>query len=185
MGQKLIDETGNAYGTLTVIKPIKKEGIRKTLWHCQCACGNTIDCSGSDLRTHRRTSCGKHCNAVIQEKSHIIYGFLEVLYQDPIPAKDFPDHCIHWYCKCLKCNTIKSVSGKSLRNGDAISCGCIESKGEQIIAQILNENNINFKKEIKFENLKSNTNTPLRFDFGIYNNNTLVCLIEFQGRQHT
>jgi hypothetical protein len=48
-----------------------------------------------------------------------MYGFLEVIKKDETPAKNFSDHTIHWICKCHLCGTIKSVSGRSLRNGDA------------------------------------------------------------------
>lgn len=42
------------------------------------------------------------------------------------------------------------------------------------------------KKEIKFDDLKSSVNEKynLRFDFGIYKDGNLVCLIEFDGEQH-
>ena len=177
-----IDETGNVYGNLTVLYPIRPENSRKIMWHCQCECGNTIDCYGSDLRLGRRTSCGNHCNNVKDEKNKI-YGFLKILQKDDTPAINFPDHSVHWICECQLCGTIKSMSGRSLRNGTAQSCGCAESLGERYIAQILQELGFKYEKEYKFSDLVGDTGIPLRFDFYAHKNG-IKFLIEFQGIQH-
>lgn len=58
------------------------------------------------------------------------------------------------------------------------------SKGEEKIMKILNQNNILFKKEVSFKDLNGSKNTPLRFDFAIYRNNKLFCLLEIDGEQH-
>lgn len=59
------------------------------------------------------------------------------------------------------------------------------SKGELKIINILKENNINYKNEIEFTDLKSQKNKPLRFDIGVYNNNNqLICLIEYDSEIH-
>lgn len=181
MPKKLIDETGHIYGKLTVIKSIRTAEMRKTGWLCQCQCGNTIICSGSDLRTGKRTSCGKHCNSVKNEIGKT-YGFLTVLRRDPTPATEFADKSVHWICQCNLCNTQKSISGRLLRNSQAKSCGCLKSAGEQAIAKYLSSNNIQYQKEYSFADLVDIQ--PLRFDFAIFNNNQLLGLIEFQGRQH-
>jgi hypothetical protein len=67
-----------------------------------------------------------------------------------------------------------------LRSGDTCSCGCIFSKGEAKVEKCLKEMNIFFKREYSFEDLKTDKNYPMRFDFAIFNkNNTLQCLIEY------
>lgn len=182
MGQKLIDETNNVYGKLRVLYPVREDGMRKTMWYCQCECGNNIVCNGSELRAGKRTSCGKRCNSQIDETNNV-YGFLKVLYKDSTPATCFPDKSIHWICECQICKTIKSVSGRALRNGNAKSCGCLKSTGEQYLALYLNELNIPYEKEYSFSDLIGNSQ-PLRFDFAIFNNQKLIGLIEFQGKQH-
>lgn len=180
-----INETGKKYGSLTVLEPIRRKQDRKTMWKCQCDCGNIIICSGSDLRSNKRTSCGKHCNNIKKEAPGTIYGFLKILKQDPTPAKNYADKCIHWICECLNCGNIVSISGKNLRNGDTCSCGYIKSKGELYIIQYLKENNIKFIYQQSFPDLTSQYNNKLlQFDFGIYQNNQLDYLIEFNGNQH-
>ena len=55
-----------------------------------------------------------------------------------------------------------------------------------LIAQYLRERKINFNSQVSFPDLfYKSKDVPLKFDFGIYdNNNKLVLLIEFQGVQH-
>lgn len=183
MPPKLIDETGNVYGALKVLKPIRTPEMRKTMWLCQCSCGEQKIFNGSELRAGKRTSCGKHCNNYIDETGNT-YGFVKVLEQDKTPANTFPDRSIHWICECQLCKSIFSTSGRRLRNGDTKSCGCLKSNGESSIISFLNKNNYNYLKEYSFDDLLSNKHKPLRFDFAIFENNNLKFLIEFQGRQH-
>lgn len=178
-----IDETNNIYGSLKVIKPIRRPEDKKTKWYCECTCGNSIICSGSELRTGKRTSCGKHCNNYKNEEGKT-YGFLKVLKRDETPPSCFADKTVHWICKCLNCGNIKSISGKNLRNGDTQSCGCIKSLGEKYILNYLIKNNYNYVYQKTFDDLIGNS-LPLSFDFAILNDNQQIeFLIEFQGEQH-
>ena len=91
------------------------------------------------------------------------------------------DNYALWECKCLNCERITQVSSRVLKG--QISCGCIKSKGEAKISQLLSNMGIKYKKEVKFDALKDEDH--LRFDFGIYNKQEqLIALIEFQGKQH-
>lgn len=58
------------------------------------------------------------------------------------------------------------------------------SKGEDRIVKILNKENIQYKREVTFPQLKGKKNNLLRFDFGVYKNEKLLFLIEFDGIQH-
>lgn len=58
------------------------------------------------------------------------------------------------------------------------------SKGETLIRTILSQNKINFKEQYVFKNLKSPKGKSLMFDFAIFKNEQLHCLIEYQGIQH-
>ena len=84
MPAALIDETGNTYGSLTVLKPIRTPEMRKTMWLCECSCGEQKIFNGSELRAGKRTSCGKNCNNIKREKPGTIYGYLKVLEQDSL-----------------------------------------------------------------------------------------------------
>ena len=57
------------------------------------------------------------------------------------------------------------------------------SRGEERIATILTRNHIRFQREVMLPYVKRKK--PLRYDFGIFNNqNQLIALIEFNGKQH-
>lgn len=57
------------------------------------------------------------------------------------------------------------------------------SKGEDKINLYLKENNINYLRQYKFSDCFYKY--PLHFDFAIFDkNNNLICLIEYQGKQH-
>ena len=67
-----------------------------------------------------------------------------------------------------------------LKSGATFGDGCQRSKGELKIKEILNNASIQFQTEYKFEQCKIKT-FPAKFDFAIFQNNNLICLIEFQG----
>ena len=71
------------------------------------------------------------------------------------------------------------MTKKYLGNGHKTSCGCLRSKGEQKIIQILQENNILFEKEKTFENcFYPDTGGMCRFDFYLPDYNILI---EYDG----
>ena len=92
----------------------------------------------------------------------------------------------YWWCKCNCGNpNLIQVESSHLKNGHTISCGCVKSKGEDRIVQLLIENNISFKKEYTFSDLKGINNGIPRYDFAIFNDkNELQYLIEYHGNQH-
>lgn len=55
---KKINEVGNVYGDLTVIKEGKKDRFKQTYWICRCSCGNITEVRGSDLRQGKSKGCG-------------------------------------------------------------------------------------------------------------------------------
>ena len=174
------EEIGNRYGHLTVIDFAYIKD-RRYYWKCKCDCGNIENISGRDLRNGTRTQC-LQCNKenrVIQyiDETGKRYGHLTVIEYD----KEKSGKNAYWKCKC-DCGNIISVEGAHLREGHTISCGCIKSKGEEKINQILTENNINYKTQVSFNDLRNKN--LLRFDFGIYKDNILQYLIEFDGEQH-
>lgn len=68
-----------------------------------------------------------------------------------------------------------------LNSGRTQSCGCIRSKGNQLILKELQKSDYIFDKEYKI-----NYNDKIYFfDFVIFNkDNRIKCFIEFDGQQH-
>lgn len=176
----MINETGNRYGKLVVIKPDYSKG--KLKWLCQCDCGGEALVDGADLRRGHTKSCGCYQKQRTSEASVVDYtgqrfGELLVLERDMnYTGKQIKTH---WFCKCLACGNITSIASDCLKRGQ-LSCGCINSKGEYKISCLLNNNHIRYKKEFTFDNYKNR-----RFDFAILDNNdNPIRLIEFDGIQH-
>lgn len=125
---KLINEVGNRYGRLLVIKPIKVNN--RTLWECKCDCGNIINVSGTSLRTQNTKSCG--CLQKDKARSNFIdltgkkFGLLTVLYRDEDKPKGHGKP-VFWICKC-ECGNIISIQGNHLKSGHTKSCGCYKPK---------------------------------------------------------
>lgn len=107
-----------------------------------------------------------------------VFGKLRV-----IGKSDKSDRRLRWICEC-ECGNIIVLKGDTLRQNLQQSCGCINSKTELFIANLLRENNIMFIQQYSFEDLITESGTRLRFDFGIIKNNQLAYLIEYDGEQH-
>lgn len=61
----------------------------------------------------------------------------------------------------------------------------LSSSGEVKIHNILKDHDIPFTEEYEFDDLISSSGRHLRFDFAIFDDdNDLICLLEFNGRQH-
>ena len=194
---KLIDLTGKDFGYWHVLERGPNDKSGRAMWLCHCTlCDQTTKMvSGCHLRGGRSTSCGctkmeKMHQASIKDESKKTYGFLfveRIATEEEKPRKEVQS--VYWNCTCLKCgrkNVI--VKGDYLRNGDTTSCGCIQSKNESIIAQMLDNLGLFYQQEYTFEDLTSTGRQcdKLPFDFAIFNkyNNKLLYLIEYDGIQH-
>lgn len=54
----LIDEMGNRYGRLIVVRRARNSSAGQARWVCQCDCGNEIVVFGQNLRRDYTKSCG-------------------------------------------------------------------------------------------------------------------------------
>lgn len=144
------------------------------------------------MRGGRTTNCGcvrmeKMRQATIKDETGKEYGFLHV---DRIATEEEKPRAnktgVYWSCTCKNCGrTNVIVFGDYLRNGDTTSCGCIQSKNEAKIAKILDKNNIKYISQYWLPDLYSfNKKDKLYFDFAIFNNETLLYIIEYDGIQH-
>lgn len=191
---KAIDITGQNFNGIQVIERDLEEEKRhtskgSTYWKCKCYCGNTFTTLRSSLISGKTKSCGclrkkvskihmhnLSSNNFIDETGHK-YGKLTVICK---VENNSNRKGVLWKCVC-DCGNEKDVIGSDLRNGTVSSCGCIgKSKGEYLIEQLLDKNEINFIKEYpQFIN-----NIKMRFDFAIFNNDKIAYFIEFDGEQH-
>ena len=172
---------GQRFGHLTVIEDTGKRLHRSIIWKCKCDCGNEHEVTSNNLNGGQVNSCGKQdCpyHKTFENLKGQRFGKLVAMY--PTSMKD-GSH-MYWVCQC-DCGNQHEVSSNNLKRGSTQSCGCIATSiGEMNIKKILEDNNIEYKEQITFDDLRNIK--PLRYDFGIYENGKLVRLIEFDGIQH-
>ena len=77
-----------------------------------------------------------------------------------------------------------NVQGSNLVTGNTMSCGCLHSVNEEKIIKILQKHNIKYKTQFSFDDLIGKQK-KLRFDFALFKEDKLLCVIEYQGSQHT
>ena len=191
LSKRVKDISGQKFDRLTVIFPsILKANDGSILWVCHCDCNNDnyILATGGDLRRKNFHSCGSREDKIFVQEKELNKRYTELNGKvfNQIKVLDFnysKDRRIYLKCECLICGSIFTARKDAIKTGHITSCGCIHSKGEYSISQILNNKNIPFKKEYSF--LDCRDVNPLRFDFALFDKNTnLVGLIEYQGIQH-
>lgn len=125
----------------------------------------------------------KYCDSVkvnnlmsikeVQEKiDERFFGTIQIL--------DYNGQLKKNHYKCLKCGLIFTQQQTCLMQSRGCpKCDRYKSLGEKQIQKILIENNIDFKEQVKVQDL------PLQsFDFGVYEFGKLKYFIEVQGEQH-
>lgn len=182
---KIKDERGHKYGKLLVKSFAGFNDRKEALWHYQCDCGEIEVRSGAVLRQAKiNTSMCKKCLAKnVSERrwkdlSNTVINSLLVIERIGTAKNGSP----LYKCRCLNCGNILTIQATHLTDNSQISCGCINSKGEYLIRQILQSLNMEYATQYTFSDCKDKK--VLRFDFAIFKDSQLKCLIEFQGQQH-
>ena len=180
---RFIDLTGQTFSELTVLE--RDDEKRYCVhWWCQCSCGNKVLVAGTHLRSGHTKSCG--CLQKKKASESNLKNILGQRFGKLVAIKRLEDKkssgVYKYLCKC-DCGEEVIVDGSSLRTGNTKSCGCIRSRGESLIANILKTNNVSYKREWTTD-LKSRKGGALRFDFALYQDGKLFKLIEFNGKQH-
>lgn len=100
-----------------------------------------------------------------------------------VNPEDYIDSTHHLLVRHEVCGHEWEVTMTNLTRGYGCPICNTYSKGEIWITELLEENNISFRTQQTFPDLKNKK--PLRFDFSILNDNEEVTmLIEFNGAQH-
>lgn len=169
---------GKTFGELTVLEKGSTDKNGHISWICQCSCGNLKEVAGTNLIQGYTTSCGCVQKAIasvlsLEDLTGQTFGKLTVISRAPNK-----NGRVIWHCKC-ECGTETDVAANNLKSGHTLSCGCIHSKGEVLLRQLLNEMQFDYVVEYTFPDLPRR-----RFDFAILHDNQVIALIEFHGKQH-
>lgn len=178
-----IDITGKKFGHLTVLERVSTPEhctSSGAYFKCKCDCGNEKIIMGKSLRNGSTKTCGCHYDKITNLTGK---RFGKLVVEKIDNSVENRGNGANWICRC-DCGKYISVTSTNLLRGQQ-SCGCLVSKGEEKIRQILLENNILFKTQYSFSDLRGEQGGLLRFDFAIFNSKKqLSYLIEFQGEQH-
>lgn len=133
-GKKLINETGNRYGKLVVIKRIGTKtfpsGQKKPIWLCQCDCGNTSEVAAQSLRAGQMKSCGCLRLELDKDWTGVRQGKLTVLSRTEDKITKAGYKTIRWNCQC-DCGGTKILKSSALTKGST-SCGCDYKRGTHL-----------------------------------------------------
>lgn len=183
------NEIGNKYGLLTVIERAGSMYNGKAAWLCQCECGKQIRTTGDSLRSGQTTTCGDTKHKVERMTKVGQSNLIDITGQrfgklTAIQRKGSTDYGgTLWECKC-DCGNLHTAEYSNLVRGHVQSCGCLKSKGEQKIQELLTIYQIEYKTQYTPQGWLLSTNYKPYYDFGIFRNDELVALLEYNGEQH-
>lgn len=185
---------GQTFGALTVLEILENnkagDGVQ---FRCRCKhCGDENVIVGARHAIYGRQ---KTCDKVLCRKLEnltstkyrnsnyigMVYGKLKVV---EIVPPNVENNVVIWVCKCLNDGNLVLAPANDIVAGEITSCGCLQSKGEFIIKEILRCENVEFKQQYYFKDLVGVGKGYLRYDFAIFENDNLKCLLEFDGPQH-
>lgn len=171
--------SGKKFGKLTAVKVVPKGEKSIRSWLCKCECGATPIVTEQNLLRGISTQCatcrnranGKKC---VKDLTGMKFGILTVVKR----TDKNKSGNVQWICKC-DCGETTVVSSSNLLRNHTVSCGCVISTGEVLLAKALRKNKIKFVKQKKFDGCVDKGS--LKFDF--YLPDYGWC-IECNGHQH-
>lgn len=177
---------GQTFNKLKVIERVIDEQDH-VKWKCQCECGNIIIVRGDSLKSGHTKSCGclQKAHAATLNTIDLTgkkFGKLTVIQRSENKNSNGQ---YFWYCDCDCGTKNKEIDGHNLVSRGTCSCGCLKSKGELKIANLLAEANIQFIHEYSLKDFTFDSGKPPRFDFAITDENkNIKYFIEYHGEQH-
>lgn len=145
----------------------------------KCSCGNI---SYVKLSNFQR---GNRCKECANNRIRHDYDFVRTFFQEngcTLISEKYTSSTFQKLDYICSCGNPHSIRFLSFQRGERCpNCKSI-SKGEKAIKSYLDKRNIEYQYQYKIDQCK-NIN-PLPFDFALFENNKLKCLIEFDGKQH-
>ena len=152
----------------------------------KCKCGDRFCRTFNDMtfaKRHKCTLCGGNKTAW---NIDLIRSFVHENSDCELISTEYTNSNdkLIFRCKCKKIFKTSFAYFNFNRQRRCSNCAKKISKGEAEVLRHLENNNINFAREYKFNDCR-NTN-PLPFDFAILNNeDNLIFLVEYDGEGHT
>ena len=184
----MVDLTNKQFGYLTAKFPVVLKNDNKkphlVAWLCQCHCGKEVVVLRSNLVYNKTKSCGCLQKKRVSESNsrNLVGSVFGRLTVQEFTGEINPHGEKIYLCLC-ECGNYHKVATGKLTSGDTKSCGCLNSFYESEIKKELDKNKITYITQFSFTDLIG-TARPLRFDFAIFQDGMLLCLIEYNGIQH-
>lgn len=188
MGRPAKNLMGQRFGRLTVIERAGSCSDGHVKWKCQCDCGNIIEVNSNSLQ-RKGSNATKSCGCLKLEKAKErgnLNRIKDITNQRfgkliALECVGGNGHSALWRCKCDCGNNNFITTSHHLVTGNTQSCGCSISRGEDIIAFILQSNNIIFQKQKTFKDCIFDSGGFGKYDFFLPDYNRLI---EYDGQIH-
>lgn len=185
------DMTGQIVNGVRVVKRIEDEvdsmGKHYVCYQFVCPhCGKLFNARFLNVKSGNTGGCGctRNHNPHI-DLSGKDFEFCHVNKRVENHIQPSGNEKVMYECTCC-CGKIYTDWAHTIAHGRS-NCGCkfVQSKGEELVKNWLDDNGIKYKQRHKFKDLKSDKNAYLFFDFALLDDeNNVLGLIEFQGEQH-
>lgn len=178
-----IDVIGNKYGRLTILDIVMDSHPTKV--RCKCDCGNDHICAQADVVNGHTQSCGcLQSEKTSDSNTKNWTGYISDSGVKFIKKSHMNDKRQWiWECECPVCGGLFYELPAKINNGHTTSCGCKkQSFGEYYVKTLLKDMGVEFIPQYTFDDCRCVY--VLHFDFAIFNDGSLVGLIEYDGRQH-
>lgn len=151
---------------------------------CQCPCGKIFNADPRDVISGNTTSCGcKRKQTLLNRQNETYFQYVNKKINKLTIQKCYYKNNSFWFDCLCDCGKQVTYQASKVKSEYVQSCGCLKSKAEEKMEEILIKENINYKREYKFDDCRDKR--PLPFDFAIFNKeNELIGLIELNGQQH-
>jgi hypothetical protein len=150
----------------------------------QCECGNVdFAIPNSLLKGHKCWKCGivrrSNNNRISSDE---IENRIKLINPSIRLLSKYTRRRDNIKCECLECGHIWDTLADSLLNMHTGCPNCLISKGEKRIKTFLDKKDIQYIQQYRLDDCRNTY--PLPYDFAILFNDELLCLIEYDGKQH-
>ena len=177
------DLTGMRFGRLVVLEMLWDN--KPTSARCVCDCGNITIVINTGLTSGKTKSCGCLQKDIASDLNTKDWSGFVSKHGIRLIKQSYRNNKNQWIweCRCGLCDDTFFALPAKIASGHTTSCGCrTKSSKEQYIKSILEVNNIDFVEQYRIPSCKDKYTLP--FDFAIFKDDKLICLIEYDGKQH-
>ena len=169
--------TGQRFGKLVCIEPMRTKLNGRTVWRCRCDCGNECLAVGTQLTAGYKKSCGCLVHLPLKDYVGKRFGALVVV---EYAGKEKGVHL--WRCRC-DCGRETVVRQYNLQSGHVQSCGCLQREIRRKNLKFVEGTSVTIIQNRMKRNIRSNTSGYN----GVYKNKRLdkwIAQITFKGKTY-